>query len=191
MIDIAPLRIEHLKEMKEIEDSSFEAPWPGSAYRSELTTNRLARYLGAREAGRLIGFGGIWLMVDEAHVTTIAVRPAERGRGVGTALLLALLAAAREEGAATATLDVRVSNLGAQRLYERLGFRPAGRRVRYYDDNGEDALIMTTPPLGSAGQLAREERAAAEIRGGAALPSAAEFDAVERRAAGESIGGGR
>ena len=95
-------------------------------------------------------------MVDEAHITTIAVRPTERGRGVGTALMLALLDAARDGGAAIATLDVRVSNIGAQRLYERLGFLPVGRRVRYYDDNGEDALIMTTPPLASAEQHERE-----------------------------------
>lgn len=189
MIKIAPLRVEHLSEMKEIEDASFDAPWPGSAYRSELTTNRLARYLGAREGTRLVGFGGIWLMVDEAHITTIAVRPDARGRGIGTALLLALLVAAREGGATSATLDVRVSNLGAQRLYERLGFRPAGRRVRYYDDNGEDALIMTTPPLASAGQLAREEHAADQIRGGFALAPAAEFAAVDRRAVSQGSEG--
>lgn len=165
-MEIEPLRVEHLGEMQEIENASFDAPWPGGAYRSELTTNRLARYLGARDGGRLIGFGGIWLMVDEAHITTIAVRPAERGRGIGTALLLALLDAARDGGAAVATLDVRVSNVGAQRLYERLGFLPAGRRVRYYDDNGEDALIMTTPPLASAEQRAREARMASAVAGG-------------------------
>ena len=164
-MEITPLRVAHLAEMQEIEDASFDAPWPGGAYRSELTTNRLARYLGAREGGRLIGFGGIWLMVDEAHVTTIAVRPTDRGRGIGTALLLALLQEARSGGAAVATLDVRVSNLGAQRLYERLGFLPAGRRLRYYDDNGEDALIMTTPPLESPEQRAREARAAAALGG--------------------------
>ncbi|RLT25617.1 MAG: ribosomal-protein-alanine N-acetyltransferase [Chloroflexi bacterium] len=187
MIEIAPLRVEHLAEMQEIENASFDAPWPGGAYRSELTTNRLARYLGGRRDGALIGFGGIWLMVDEAHITTIAVRPSERGRGAGTELLLALLVAARAGGAALATLDVRVSNVGAQRLYERLGFRHVGRRVRYYDDNGEDALIMTTPPLNDAGQVAREELAATMVRAGAPLPDASAFDAAERTASAASV----
>ena len=184
MIEIAPLRIEHLAEMQEIENESFDAPWPGGAYRSELTTNRLAHYLGGRRDGVLVGFGGIWLMVDEAHITTIAVRPSERGHGVGTELLLALLVAARAGGAERATLDVRVSNTGAQRLYQRFGFRHVGRRVRYYDDNGEDALIFTTPPLDDVGQRAREALAATTVRAGAPLPDASVFEAAERDALG-------
>ena len=190
MIEIAPLRVEHLGEMQEIENQSFDAPWPGGAYRSELTANRLARYLGGRRDGMLVGFGGIWLMVDEAHVTTLAVRPSERSRGVGTMLLLALLAAARDGGAAIATLDVRVSNLRAQRLYERLGFRPVGRRVHYYDDNGEDAVIMTTPPLDEAGQVAREELAATMVRAGAPLPGVEAFEVAEQSAAAGSVSRG-
>jgi len=150
---LAPLTIQDLNEVAVIENVSFAAPWPTSAYTTELTTNRLARYVGARIDGTLVGFGGIWLMVDEAHITTMAVLPANRRTGV---LLLELLQEARRGGARVATLDVRASNVDAQRLYLAFGFIEVGRRIRYYDDNGEDALVMTTPELESSAQLAAE-----------------------------------
>jgi ribosomal-protein-alanine N-acetyltransferase len=153
---LAPLSVADLDEVAVIENVSFTAPWPTSAYTTELTTNRLARYVGARINGTLVGFGGIWLMVDEAHVTTMAVLPPNRRTGVATALLLELLQEARRGGARVATLDVRVSNSDAQRLYRAFGFAEVGRRIRYYDDNGEDALVMTTAELESPTQLAIE-----------------------------------
>jgi ribosomal-protein-alanine N-acetyltransferase len=153
---ITPLTVADLDDVALIENASFTAPWPISAYTTELTTNRLARYVGARIDGTLIGFGGIWLMVDEAHVTTMAVLPASRRSGVATVLLLELLQEARRGGARVATLDVRVSNDDAQRLYRAFGFVEVGRRIRYYDDNGEDALVMTTAELESPTQLAIE-----------------------------------
>lgn len=162
---LAPLTVEDLAEVAIIESVSFTAPWPTSAYKTELTTNRLARYLGARLDGELVGFGGIWLMVDEAHVTTMAVLPEHRRAGVATALLLELLQEARRGGARVATLDVRVSNADAQRLYRSFGFIEVGQRVRYYDDNGEDALIMTTAELASREQLTIEERLRSRRRG--------------------------
>ena len=97
---LAPLTVADLDEVAVIENVSFTAPWPTSAYTTELTTNRLARYVGARINGTLVGFGGIWLMVDEAHVTTMAVLPANRRTGVATALLLELLQEARRGGRA-------------------------------------------------------------------------------------------
>lgn len=162
--EIRPLTIADLPQMRAIEEESFSTPWPGHAYQSELTTNRLARYVGAWRGGELLGFGGIWLMVDEAHVTTISVAPPFRGEGLGTALMLELLDEARRGGARVATLDVRVSNASAQRLYARLGFAEAGRRVRYYEESGEDAIIMTTPELMDDGQRARESIAREAIR---------------------------
>ena len=153
---LAPLTVADLDEVAVIESVSFTAPWPTSAYTIELTTNRLARYVGARIDGMLVGFGGIWLMVDEAHVTTMAVLPESRRSGVATVLLLELLQEARRGGARVATLDVRVSNVDAQRLYLAFGFVEVGRRVRYYDDNGEDALVMTTAELESSAQQATE-----------------------------------
>ena len=153
---LAPLTVDDLDEVAGIERVSFAAPWPTSAYSTELTTTRLARYVGARVNGVLVGFGGIWLMVDEAHVTTMAVLPANRRTGIATIILLELLQEARRGGARVATLDVRVSNLEAQRLYQAFGFAEVGRRIRYYDDNGEDALVMTTAELEDPVQIEME-----------------------------------
>jgi ribosomal-protein-alanine N-acetyltransferase len=139
-----------LPSVHAIERGSFSVPWPDDAYRNELLTNRLASYVVARAGADVVGFGGLWVMVDEAHITTFAVDPRWRRRGVGEWLLLALLDRAVERGAREATLEVRLSNMPARRLYEKYGFRPVGIRPRYYSDNGEDALIMTTDPLASA-----------------------------------------
>lgn len=103
----------------------------------------------------IIGFAGLWLMVDEAHVTTIAVHPDYRGHGVGELLLSALIDIAYDVGARVVTLEVRVSNHVAQNLYRKYGFRDAGVRRRYYSDNHEDALIMWTPEI--RGQAYREQ----------------------------------
>ncbi|MCI0582433.1 MAG: ribosomal protein S18-alanine N-acetyltransferase [Chloroflexi bacterium] len=143
------MTLDDLPEIHRIERASFSVPWPDDAYRSELVANRLASYLVVRaevEPGA-IAYGGIWLMVDEAHITTFAVDPAWRRQGVGETLLIALLDLAIARHAREATLEVRLSNVPARRLYEKYGFRPVGLRPRYYSDNGEDALIMTTEPL--------------------------------------------
>ena len=146
---IAAMRLEDLDEVQRIEQASFTTPWPENAYRSELMTNRLASYLVARIGGRIVAYGGMWLMVDEAHITTFAIHPAWRRQRIGERLLLAFLDLARDRHAREATLEVRLSNLAARRLYEKYGFRPVGIRPRYYSDNGEDALIMTTDALES------------------------------------------
>ena len=95
----------------------------------------------------VIGYGGLWLMVDEAHITTLASHPHWRGRGIGELLLLAMLDGAAEIGGNVVTLEVRVSNTSAQKLYRKYGFEVVGRRKGYYSDNGEDAFIMTTPAI--------------------------------------------
>src|SRR4029453_8274095 len=95
-------------------------------YRSELETNRLASYLVARVDGDIVAYGGMWLMVDEAHITTFAVHPAWRRQGIGERLLLAFLDLAVARHAREATLEVRLSNISARRLYEKYGFRPVG-----------------------------------------------------------------
>lgn len=146
-LTIEPMRLEDLDDVQRIEQASFSTPWPENAYRSELMTNRLASYLVARIDGRIVAYGGMWLMVDEAHITTFAVHPAWRRQRVGERLLLAFLDLAVDRRAREATLEVRLSNLAARRLYEKYGFRPVGLRPRYYRDNNEDALIMTTDPL--------------------------------------------
>lgn len=146
-LQIVPMRAGDLEAIAAIERASFDSPWPPDAYRSELETNRLAHYLVVRAADEIVAYGGMWLMVDEAHVITFAVHPAWRRQRIGGRLLLAMLDIALDAGAREATLEVRLSNLPARRLYEQFGFRPVGLRPRYYNDNGEDALIMTTDPL--------------------------------------------
>jgi ribosomal-protein-alanine N-acetyltransferase len=116
---------------------------------------RLARWLGPGPAAGpngappVVGYAGYWFVVDEAHISTIAVHPEWRGLGVGEQLLVSLLSHALDLGAVAATLEVRVSNTPAQNLYRKYGFEPVGRRRRYYRDNGEDALLMTAGMRGS------------------------------------------
>jgi [ribosomal protein S18]-alanine N-acetyltransferase len=162
-VHVEPMTIRDLPEVQAIEHASFSTPWPPNAYRSELETNRLAHYLVARVDGAVVGFAGIWLMVDEAHVTTFAVAPGWRRRGIGERLLIALLDLAVERRANEATLEVRLSNLPARRLYEKYGFRPVGLRPRYYSDNNEDALIMTTERLASRAMVERLGRLRATL----------------------------
>jgi ribosomal-protein-alanine N-acetyltransferase len=162
-LDIAAMRVEDIPDVHAVERASFTVPWPAYAFRQELETNRLARYLVVRSGPEVVGYGGIWLLVDEAHVTTFAVSPEHRRSGIGSRLLLALVDLAVELGANVATLEVRISNLDARRLYERFGFRPVGVRPHYYSDNAEDALIMTTEELPSAAMRARIERLRAEL----------------------------
>jgi ribosomal-protein-alanine N-acetyltransferase len=132
-----------------IEWASFPVPWPDYAFTQEIENNRLAHYLVVRAGGEIVGYGGMWLMVDEAHVTTFAVLPEWRRRGIGARLMLGMMRLADELGARVATLEVRLSNEAARKLYQRFGFRPVGIRPRYYSDNAEDALIMTSGPLAS------------------------------------------
>jgi ribosomal-protein-alanine N-acetyltransferase len=103
----------------------------------------------SQDAESIIGFAGLWLMVDEAHVTTIAMHPDYRRRGLGEFLLMSLIEIAYTIGAKWVTLEVRVSNITAQNLYQKYGFREAGVRRRYYSDNHEDALIMWTDEINS------------------------------------------
>jgi [ribosomal protein S18]-alanine N-acetyltransferase len=144
---IGPMGLDDLPAVHAIEQASFTAPWPPHAYRSELESNRLAHYLVARAGDAVVGYGGMWLMVDEAHITTFAIHPAWRRQRIGERLLLAFLDLAIDQRAHEATLEVRLSNLAARKLYEKYGFRPVGLRPRYYSDDQEDALIMTTAPL--------------------------------------------
>ena len=148
---VGPMRIADVPAVLEIERLSFSAPWPAFAFEQELTANRLAHYRVVRLGDRVVAFGGIWLMVDEAHITTFGVHPDHRRRGVGRRLLLDLAEAAIQLGSARMTLEVRASNEPAQALYRSFGFAVTGRRVAYYSDDGEDALVMTTPDLASAG----------------------------------------
>jgi ribosomal-protein-alanine N-acetyltransferase len=173
------MTLDDLPAVHRIERASFSVPWPDEAYRSELQANRLASYLVVRAEDEVIAYGGIWLMVDEAHITTFAVDPAWRRQRVGETLLVALLDLALARRAREATLEVRLSNVAARRLYEKYGFRPVGIRPRYYSDNGEDALIMTTAPL--AGAPMREQMAGLRAALDASPPPSGPVPVTETR----------
>jgi ribosomal-protein-alanine N-acetyltransferase len=144
---IEPMRLEDVSAVHEIERLSFATPWPAYAFEQELRGNRLARYLVARAGDRVVAFAGVWLMVDEAHVTTFSVHPDWRRQGIARQLLLSLVDLSVTIGAKRLTLEVRASNEAAQALYRSYHFDVVGRRPRYYTDDGEDALVMTTPAL--------------------------------------------
>jgi ribosomal-protein-alanine N-acetyltransferase len=141
-----------LEQVHAIDKISFTMPWPESAYKYELFEN-ISSLLWVAEAfepggiQRVVGMVVVWLVVDEAHIATIAVHPDFRGQGIAQELLCAALIEAIEKGMRNATLEVRARNLAAQRLYQRFRFEPAGVRPRYYRDNFEDALIMTANRL--------------------------------------------
>ncbi len=163
VLRIRPMTAMDLPAVQLIERASFTTPWPPQAYRQELESNRLAAYLVVTVSDEVVAYGGVWLMVDEAHVTTFAVHPRYRRRRIGERLLLALMDLSVDRHAREATLEVRLSNLGARRLYEKYGFRPVGIRPRYYSDNQEDALIMTTEPLSGAPMRERIARLRAAL----------------------------
>ena len=161
------MTLDDVPDVHRIEHASFPAPWPDYAFRQEIQTNRLAHYLVVRADDTAVAYGGLWLMVDEAHIKTFAVLPEWRRRGIGGRLMLELVQLARQLGARVLTLEVRLSNHAARELYRRFGFRPVGVRPRYYSDNAEDALIMTTEPLASPHMT--ERVAALEQRYGEAI----------------------
>ena len=131
-----------LDDIMVIEHQSFTLPWSKEAFYRELTENPYAYYIVADIDGTAIGYGGVWIVIDEAHITNIAVLTEYRGQKIGETLLTQLQNLARQQGAKTMTLEVRVSNIVAQNLYRKLGFQNGGIRKGYYTDNNEDALVM-------------------------------------------------
>jgi [ribosomal protein S18]-alanine N-acetyltransferase len=140
---VEPMRRRHLTEVMAIEQVSYPKPWTQSTFTSELDAVKRDQrtYLVARRGADLVGYGGLMYVVDDAHVTNIAVARTEQRRGVATRVLAELGWAALERNCQALTLEVRVSNTGAQALYQRFGFVPAGIRQRYYE-NTDDAIVM-------------------------------------------------
>lgn len=131
-----------IDEVLEIEHKSFATPWSREAFYNEITQNQFAVYVVLEEEDKVIGYCGMWIVVDEAHITNVALLPEYRGRKLGEALMRKGMAVAVEMGAKTMTLEVRVSNFTAQSLYRKLGFQDGAIRKNYYTDNQEDALVM-------------------------------------------------
>lgn len=150
------MTLSDIPDVMVIEHEAFTLPWTEEAFRNELTHNHFAKYMVMEIDGTAIGYAGMWTIMDEAHITNIAVRQAYRGRKLGERLLDELMRTAAYLGMERMTLEVRVSNLVAQRLYEKKGFESAGIRKGYYSDNMEDAMIMWAN-LPSTGRDGAEE----------------------------------
>ncbi len=132
----------HLSMVMQIEQASFSTPWSKRAFFGEIRQNQFAHYYVCLDDQQVIGYGGIWAVLDEAHVTTVAVAPEFRQKKIGCQLMLYLMQQALAKGADKMTLEVRPSNTHAKRLYKALGFEEAGIRKGYYTDDNEDAIIM-------------------------------------------------
>lgn len=139
---IIPMCREHIGQVAKLDTLCFAVPWSQSAFENEMSNN-LACYHVLEDNGQIIGYAGYWHVLNEAHITNIAVLPTCRRKGLGSKLLAYIIRDARQRGVDYMTLEVRVSNLSARRLYEKYGFQQAGIRPCYYSDNREDALIMT------------------------------------------------
>ncbi len=184
---VEPMRWEDVPQVMAIEHKSFTLPWSDYTYRHELLDNRNAHYFVVRrqdsrparkpsswwarlfkpeEPATVVGYGGFWIIMDEAHISTIASEEQLRGRGIGELMLLAMIERSIELGAHEVTLEVRVSNMVAQNLYRKYGFEVVGRRPGYYRDNDEDADLMTVFKVNEPAYQARLKtlRAALEKR---------------------------
>mgnify|MGYP000610356313 CR=1 FL=1 len=136
------MQVDDIEQICLIEEACFPTPWTADAFRNELEHNNFARYVVMTWNNSIIGYAGMWTILDEAHITNIAVVEQYRGRKLGERLLRELVVQAMGYGMTRMTLEVRTSNYTAQRLYEKFGFRAEGLRRAYYSDNGEDAIIM-------------------------------------------------
>jgi len=148
------MNLEDIPRVHDIDLLSFTLPWPEKSYRFELTENpstlALVSELGINESRfTIIGMSIVWIIMDEAHIATIAIHPDYRGNGFGKSLLAETLRQCIQRGAHLATLEVRAGNGAAQQMYQKFGFTIVGRRSQYYRDNNEDAVIMTVNNLGS------------------------------------------
>lgn len=139
---IRRMELKDLDAVAAIEAATFARPWSRASFEQELTRNVAARYLVAELDGQVVGYAGAWIILDESHVTNIAIEETFRGRGIGKQLTAGLMQYLSNLGAAYATLEVRVSNERAQNLYRGLGFVSIGKRKKYYEDNNEDAFLM-------------------------------------------------
>ncbi|HEY8312871.1 MAG TPA: ribosomal protein S18-alanine N-acetyltransferase [Candidatus Baltobacteraceae bacterium] len=141
-LEIAPMLERDIKEVVRIEQQSFTTTWPANAFYNELHDNKLAHYFVGRIGDRIVAYGGIWVILEDSHVTTIAVLPEHRGNKYGEYILVRLLDEALERGASWMTLEVREGNVVAQSLYRKYGFTTVSTRKGYYSDNNENAFVM-------------------------------------------------
>lgn len=140
-ITVGLMTLDDVEAVHAIEAACFKTPWSVESFRHEVEGNQCARYVVVRENGRAIAYAGVWFILDEGHITNIAVHPDRRGMGYGEMVTRAMIQLAADSGMNVMTLEVRRSNETAQKLYHKLGFIDVGYRKKYYE-NTEDALIM-------------------------------------------------
>ena len=158
VVHLVPMRRRHLRSVLRIEAQVYPRPWSLPLFMSELNLRTSRIYYVARVNAVVVGYCGVMLVDEDAHITNIAVDPAWHRHGIGTRLLMNAARQAARGGATRLTLEVRISNVGAQTLYRMFGFEPAGVRKNYYAESREDALIMWAYGLGTDGY---DERLAA------------------------------
>lgn len=132
---------EYINDVTEISKLSFKIPWSKESIEKELN-NPFSKYVIAKINNKLVGFGGMWLIIDEGHITNIAVHPDFRNLGIGSCILSSLIDICKQNNGIAMTLEVRKSNITAQALYSKFNFINEGFRKKYYSDNNEDAIIM-------------------------------------------------
>lgn len=141
MITVRTLTKSDIEEVLQIERQCFPVPWSLESFKKEFK-NSFARYVVAFIDGQIVGYGGVWLVIDEGHITNIAVREGFRKKGIASEILKSLIKICKNRDITSMTLEVRESNLAARNLYKKHGFMEAGIRPKYYGDNNENALIM-------------------------------------------------
>jgi ribosomal-protein-alanine N-acetyltransferase len=153
MIEIKKMLPKHLKEVLKIESLSFPLPWSEQSFYYEIVNNPYGYYVVATDQDKVVGYGGMWILIDECHITTIAVDPKRRGEGIGRKILEHLIEKAKENDLDWISLEVRITNTVAQKLYKSLGFEVVGIRKGYYLPNNEDAIIMRLMLRGEKGNV--------------------------------------
>jgi [ribosomal protein S18]-alanine N-acetyltransferase len=154
-VRITPMRRRHLRGVLRIEQQVYPRPWTFGLFLGEISQRASRVYLVARVGSEVVGYAGMFRAVADGHITTVAVDPAWQRHGVATRMLLALARSAVDRGCHNLTLEVRMSNSGAQALYQRFGFAPAGVRKGYYPETGEDALVMWANDVDTEAYAAR------------------------------------
>lgn len=162
-VEISKMRRRHLRKVLAIESQVYPRPWSASLFLSELAQRSTRSYIVARHDGEVTGYAGMMFTGLEAHITNIAVDPPFHGCKVGTRLLLSLIIEAIARGAEVISLEVRVSNTGAQAMYEKFGFSVAGMRKGYYIETNEDAYVMVAEDVRSTDYRLRLARLRAEV----------------------------
>jgi len=155
---IRKMTLEDVPGVIDLDQKSFSLPWPERSFRFELTANSASRSWVADLDGKIVGMIVVWLIIDEAHVATLATHPDFRRRGIAKKLLAHALRHLMDDGARSSFLEVRESNIAAQEMYRKFGYEASGRRPRYYKDNDEDAILMNLASLSAESLIFDDER---------------------------------